>query len=106
MSEQPAACGQKQWVMMCLTWRYLPALARPLRCRAGVGDDEQDVLDLFIPEQICGLLVGGKNQLSLPDRVPSGKIYLHLFFARNESPLPRSIDCQSSASMEITFQQR
>src|SRR5215472_661498 len=45
----------------------LRAGGRPFRCAARIGDDEQDVRDLLVPEKALDRLVGRQRQLPLTD---------------------------------------
>src|SRR2546427_3997606 len=58
--------------------QLLTTLGRPFRRAAGIGDDEQDVLDLLIPEQVLDSLVGRQRQFPLADRK---------FIARDRQPI-------------------
>src|SRR5439155_4105719 len=53
-------------------------LRRPFWCAARIGDDEQDVVNLLVPEEVLGCLVGQQRQFPLAD----GR-----FVARNRQPI-------------------
>src|SRR5215471_17807215 len=42
-------------------------LSRPFRRAAGVGNDEQNILDLLVPEKVLGRLVGRQSQFPFAD---------------------------------------
>jgi hypothetical protein len=47
---------------------FARGLGRPFGCAARIGDDEEDVLDLLVPEKVLGRFVGRQRQFPFADR--------------------------------------